>query len=104
MTALIVDYCEQRLTSGFNGGYDFVDVHDVTKGIIAACRKGRMGECYILSNKYFEISEILTLLHCITGRRKIKRFLPLWFVKATAPLAELYYKILHQPPLFIPFP
>jgi len=26
--------------------------------------------------------------------------LPRWFVNATAPIAELYYKILRQPPLF----
>ena len=100
ITTLVIDYYKQRLTSGVNGGYDFVDVRDVADGIIAACDKGKQGGCYILSNKYFKVCEILTMLHEITGKRKIKSFLPLWFVKATAPLAELYYKILKQPPLF----
>jgi len=36
----------------------------------------------------------------VTGKRKIKSYLPLWFVNVTAPLAELYYKMLKQPPLF----
>jgi dihydroflavonol-4-reductase len=36
----------------------------------------------------------------ITGKKKIKRILPTRFLKATAPLSELYYKILKQPPLF----
>ena len=100
ITTLVIDYYKQRLTSGVNGGYDFVDVRDVADGIITVCDKGKHGECYILSNKCFTVCEILTMLHEITGKKKIKSFLPLWFVKATAPLAELYYKILKQPPLF----
>ena len=38
--------------------------------------------------------------HLLTGKRAIKTILPRWFAKLTAPLAELYYKILRQPPLF----
>ena len=100
ITTLVIDYYKRRLTSGINGGYDFVDVRDVAAGVISACDKGRQGDCYILSNRFFEVREILTLLHEVTGRKKITNFLPLWFVKITAPLAELYYKILSQPPLF----
>lgn len=100
ITTLVIDYYKRRLTSGVNGGYDFADVRDVANGVIAACDKGKRGECYILSNRFFEVREILDMLHEITGKRKIKNYLPLWFVKATAPVAELYYKMLEQPPLF----
>lgn len=40
------------------------------------------------------------MLHNITGKKEVKTFLPLWFAKLTAPLAELYYRILRQPPLY----
>ncbi|WP_101772258.1 NAD-dependent epimerase/dehydratase family protein [Peptostreptococcus faecalis] len=100
ITTLIIDYYKHRLVSGIYGGYDFVDVRDVANGIIAACDKGKSGECYILSNRYFKISEILDMLHEITGKKKIKRYLPYWFVKMTASLSEIYYKMLKQPPLF----
>lgn len=103
LTTLVIDYCNRRLTSGINGGYDFVDVRDVADGIVRACDKGIRGECYILSNTFFRVRDILTILHEITGKRKIKYFLPLWFVKITAPLAELYYRILKQTPLFTPY-
>jgi len=103
VTTLIIDYYKGRLTSGTKGGYDFVDVRDVAKGIVAACDKGRNGEGYILSNKYFQVSEILKMLHEITGKKEIKRFLPLWFVKSTAGISEVYYKILKQPPLYTPY-
>lgn len=100
LTALAIDYYQGQLTSGVNGGYDFVDVRDVAGGIIACCEKGRSGQSYILSNEYFTIREILFMLHEITGKKEITRFLPLWFLKLIAAPAEIYYKILKRPPLF----
>lgn len=100
LTTLVIDYYKGRLLAGMKGGYDFVDVRDVANGIIATCHKGLPGQCYILSNRYFTIKEILDMLHKVTGKRKIKIILPLWFVKITANLAETYYRILRQPPLY----
>lgn len=100
LTTLVIDYCKNRLVAGVKGGYDFVDVRDVAQGIISCCTKGKSGECYILSNKYFTIQEILFMLHKVTGKKEVKTTLPLWFARLTAPLAELYYKILGQTPLY----
>ena len=100
LTALVMDFYNGRLVAAIDGGYDFVDVRDVAAGVLACCEKGKKGECYILSGKYFTIRQVLYYLHEITGKKEIKSFLPLWFVKATAPLAENYYKIRNQPPLF----
>ena len=100
ITQLIMDYLDGRLTSGIDGGYDFVDVRDVSQGILAATTKGKSGECYILSGGFFTVRELLTILHEVSGKRKIKSFLPLWFVRCTVPLSECYYKLLKQPPLF----
>ena len=100
MTTLITDYCRGRLVAAMDGGFDFVDVRDVAEGIIACTQKGRPGECYLLTNSYYKIRELMDMLCRITGRKKIKSYLPLWFVKATAPIAELYYRILKQPPLY----
>ena len=100
ITQLVIDYFKGGLASGIDGGYDFVDVRDVADGVLSCSENVKSGECYILSGHYFKISELLNLLHEITGKKKIKRVLPLWFVKITAPLSEIYYKILKQPPLF----
>lgn len=40
------------------------------------------------------------MFHEISGRRRVRTILPLWFARLTAPLAELYYKLLRQPPLY----
>lgn len=100
LTQLILDYLDGRLTACVNGGYDFVDVRDVADGVLACVQRGRKGECYILSNRYYPVTDLLRTLHEITGRKEIKTVLPTWFAKATAPLAEGWYKMLKQPPLY----
>jgi len=100
ITQLVIDFYKGRLTSCINGGYDFVDVRDVADGIISCCENGRSGECYILSGQYCRVCDMLDLLHATTGKKRVTRVLPQWFVRFTAPLAELYYKIMRQPPLF----
>jgi dihydroflavonol-4-reductase len=100
ITQLIIDYCNGGLTAAVKGGYDFVDVRDVSLGIIKSIEKGKPGECYILSNKYVEVRTLLDLLSKITQKKKISTYLPLWFANLTAPIAETYYKLLKQPPLY----
>lgn len=103
LTALVTDYCKGSLTAGIRGGYDFVDVRDVAAGVLAAVERAPSGETYILSNRYYQVPEILELLHRLTGKRAITRILPLWFARFTAPLSELYYRILRKPPLYTPY-
>ncbi len=100
LTQMIMDYLDGRLTACVKGGYDFVDVRDVADGVLRAVEHGKSGECYILSNQYFTVSDILNRLSKISGKKPIKTVLPLWFAKLTASLAEKYYKILKQPPLY----
>jgi len=100
LTQLIRDWHDGGLTAGIQGGYDFVDVRDVAGGILACEERGRSGECYLLTNQYISVREIFDSLHRLGGRRHIRRFLPLWFIRLMAPMAELYYRILRQKPLF----
>ncbi len=100
LTQLVIDYCKGTLTASIKGGYNFVDVRDVAQGIISAIDNGKSGECYILSNKFYSLNEFFDMLYAICNRPRIKTILPIWFAKLTAPLAELYYKILKQPPLY----
>lgn len=100
MTQLFIDYYKGRIPAGIFGGYDFVDVRDVAAGIISCISKGKSGECYILSNRYYSVSEILNIFHNISGKKKIKIFFPMWVAKIFAPISELYCKIVHKTPLY----
>lgn len=100
MTQMVKDYVSGKLTASVRGGYDFVDVRDVAQGVLSAVEHGHKGQCYILSNRYVTVKQLLDMLHQISGQRKIRTVLPLWFAKMTAPLAEVYYRLRKMPPLF----
>ena len=100
LTQLITDFASGKLKACVKGGYDFVDVRDVVDGIVSACYNGKKGECYILSNRYVEIKELLDMISEVRNTKLIKSVLPMWFAKLTAPLSEIYYAILKQPPLY----
>ncbi len=102
-TLLIKDYYEGNLKLGIEGGYDFVDVRDVAMGIINACEKGKSGECYILSNKFFEVKEILEILYELTGKNKVKLYVPLKFINIFSKVVEWYYISKKRKPLFTPY-
>lgn len=82
------------------GGYNFVDVRDVAKGMIGAAEKGRPGECYLLTGDVVTSDEIIGIISEKCGRKTPGIKLPLWVAKATAPLAEVYYKLSGASPLF----
>lgn len=96
---LIQMYISGRLPAGVTGGYDFVDVRDVAKGCLAAAEKGKTGSCYILSNRYFTIKELLEYVRKITGGRK-KVCLPIGLARAFVPLFEWIAKARHTRPIY----
>lgn len=100
LTQMVLDFLEGRLKACVRGGYDFVDVRDVADGAIKACKFGRSGQCYILSNQFFTIRDFLNQIAEISGKKKISLVLPMGLAKVTAPLSEIYYKLLRQPPLY----
>ncbi len=81
------------------GGYNFVDVRDVAKGMIAAAEKGRNGECYILCGKAYTINEFVCTLADVCGRKRPKIIIKKNTFKSMIPLAEGVTKIAKLPPM-----
>lgn len=99
ITQLIQSYLNGKLLGGVTGGYDFVDVRDVADGIIAAAKNGCKGACYILSNRFISIADLLKYMQKATeGRKKI--IFPLGVVKIMAPVFEWIGKVKKTRPLF----
>lgn len=97
---VIWDFLNKRLFAYIEGAYDFVDVRDVAIGIVEACKKGQKGENYILSGEQITVEDMLKILEEETGIKAPKTKIPLWLAKLTAPLSELYYKLINQKPIF----
>lgn len=99
LVQMVEDYIHDRLPACVNGGYDFVDVRDVAYGCLKAVKKGRIGECYILSNRHYQIKEILNIIKAINGGLKLP-ILSMWTAKAAAPILQWYAKIKNERPLY----
>lgn len=96
---LIQMYLSGKLSAGVTGGYDFVDVRDVADGCIAAAEKENVGECYILSNRYCTVKELLEFMRVASNEKK-KICFPLKIAKLAAPIFEKAAEITHTRPLF----
>lgn len=99
LVQLVRDYLWGKLPACVRGGYDFVDVRDVAAGCLAAAEKGRTGECYILSNRHYEVKEVLAMAKEVQGGRKLP-VLPMWMARAATPLLEWVAKRRRQRPLY----
>jgi len=100
MTQMVLDYGAGRLKAYVDGGYDFADVRDVAAAVIRVVKERSAGEHYILSGDYISVKEIVTALGKVFPAYKCTTKLPLALAKASAPLAEIYYRLLRQKPLF----
>lgn len=88
-------YLKRRLPAGVQGGYDFVDVRDVARGILLAAQNGRQGECYILSNRYISMREVFEEMRIYTGRKHSLPLMPYFAARLLAPICEWYAKVTH---------
>ena len=98
--AVVSEIVNGRLPTCVKGGYDFVDVRDVAKGIIMACDKGKMGECYIMSGEFVSIKKLADLVCDVVGKKRIKVVLPIMIAKIVASFYEIYYNLKGKTPLF----
>jgi len=99
LVQMVADYMSGKLLACVNGGYDFVDVRDVAKGIMLALEKGESGECYILSNRYYKIKDALRL---VRNKVKVKNIptLPMWVANMVAPLIQYHAQRKKKRPLY----
>ena len=88
-----------RLPFAVRGGYDFVDVRDVAKGILACSESGEPGKGYILSGCYVTIRRMLQLV----GKTAKLKYRPICLPLGLARLAAPYYErrsLRERKPLF----
>ena len=99
LVQMVTDYINGKLPACVNGGYDFVDVRDVANGCLLAAAKGKSGECYILSNRHYEVKEVLEMVRKVAGGRKLP-VLPMWMAKMAAPAMQWIAERRKERPLY----
>jgi dihydroflavonol-4-reductase len=99
LTQMVLDYAHHKIPAAVAGGYDFVDVRDVADGIIRASDFGKTGECYLLSNKYYTVKQMLDYCQQVLGMPKQLKTLPMWVAKLGLPFLSLAFKLKGLQPL-----
>lgn len=82
------------------GGFNWVDVRDVAQGALAAARKGRRGERYLLAGHWKEIADLAQIVCGFQGRQAPQLLLPDWLARLGIPLIELLAMLRGKNPLF----
>lgn len=99
LSNLILKVANGSLHYVVDGGYDFVDVRDVSNAIINAIDNGKKGECYIVSNRYASIKDLCDMVCSYLNLKRVK-IVPFSLARFGAPFCELYYNLLGKTPLF----
>ncbi len=103
MGQVLVDCDREGPQLYVDGGYDFVDVRDVARGMILAAERGKPGECYILSGQQVSVIDLIQEVRRVTRKPVRAIWLPLWLARFAAIFAPLYYQISRRRPLFTPY-
>ena len=99
ITNMLLSFLAGKLPCAVKGGYDFVDVRDVAKGIVTCTEMGQAGQGYILSGHYATIRDILNIVKAAAKENRQVLYLPLCLARLVAPYYERY-SLRHKKPLY----
>lgn len=100
---LCANYLKKGHVAGATGGFDFVDVRDVANGIENILKYEKVARCYILSNHYYTIKELLYMTKDIAKLKHRPIIFPLFLAKLFAPFIEFFAWHMKKRPLFTPY-
>lgn len=102
-TSMAKSFLRGKLPFAVRGGYDFVNVRDVAKGILDCSENGEPGKGYILSGHYVTIRKMLQLVGKTAKRKYRPICLPLGLAKLAAPYYEHRSLKKRKPLFFTPY-
>ena len=95
---IIVEAASGRMPAFVDTGLNIVHVDDVARGHVAALERGRVGERYILGGDNVALSELLTEIARLVGRRPPSVRLPTGLIFPFAYGAELMARFTGREP------
>ena len=102
-TSMAKSFLSGKLPFAVRGGYDFVDVRDVARGILACSESGEPGKGYILSGCYVTIRRMLQLVGKAAKLKYRSICLPLGLARLAAPYYERRSMRERKPLFFTPY-
>ena len=102
-TSMAKSFLSGKLPLAVRGGYDFVDVRDVARGVLACSESGEPGKGYILSGCYVTIRRMLQLVGKAAKLKYRSICLPLGLARLAAPYYERRSLRERKPLFFTPY-
>jgi dihydroflavonol-4-reductase len=95
---IIVEAASGRMPAFVDTGLNVVHVDDVAAGHLAALRRGRIGERYILGGENLSLADLLARIAVLTGRTPPRVRLPRALIYPLALAAESFAYITRREP------
>lgn len=96
----VIDIYRGKIPSLVPGGYDWVDVRDVVLAAVAAIDKGRNGEKYLLSGRWYSLADFSAAIGHAAGRQTVSTVIPMWVARLGLPFITLYSRLAGTEPLY----
>ncbi len=103
MGEVLLDIYNHRFPVLIDGGYDWVDSRDVVACALAAEKKGKSGENYLVSGHWLNIYEVARIVEKIYGVRAPRMILPAWLITIPSYCSLGIAKILGSAPKLTPY-
>ncbi len=90
MGAALLQIAHGQLPVLPDGGFDWVDVRDVSRSLLAAAERGRTGENYLLGGAWYSTRQLAQIIERVIGVPAPRFTVPLsWLALGVAPSAFL---------------
>ena len=103
VTSMVRDFVLGKMNMGIEGTFNSVDVRDLAEGVTAACRKGRRGECYIMSSEVVTMHDMFRLMNEAAGLSRRFYVLPKEIARIGVRVLALVSKFTGKEPLLSDF-
>ena len=100
MGQLVKTFAARKLHFLVTGSFDFVDVRDVARGLIAAAERGRSGEAYILSGHRITLEKLRKMTQKIAGIRSPQILVPFGLAMFFANFTQHFYRLAKTTPQY----
>lgn len=94
--SIIKEVAQRRVPAIPPGGVNYVSVHDVVAGHIAAAHKGRAGERYILSGENLTHRQLTEIVAHVVGVKAPRLTIPGWLIPILATAVDALRKVFGQ--------
>jgi len=97
---MLLQLARRRMPAASHGGFDWVDVRDVSRSVMAAAERGRTGANYLLNGTYRTVVEFFELVERVTEVKTPRWVVPLAVEQAAATAFTLWSRAVGTRPHF----